>query len=122
VTLRIPDRVLRRGPEAYAGEPGVPRRVVVVGGGIAGLATAALLASRGHSGDLLAKNGLTISSVMPTACAVRAKACTTRLPLHPLRSACRTSSSSQSSIVARAARGSVGSGLSTISSATRTRA
>jgi 1-hydroxy-2-isopentenylcarotenoid 3,4-desaturase len=33
-----------------------PRRVVVVGGGIAGLATAALLASRGHSVDLLEKN------------------------------------------------------------------
>ena len=56
MTLRIPDRVLRRGPEAYAGEPGAPRRVVVVGGGIAGLATAALLASRGHSVDLLEKN------------------------------------------------------------------
>ncbi len=35
---------------------GGPRRVVVVGGGIAGLATAALLASRGHSVDLLEKN------------------------------------------------------------------
>jgi phytoene desaturase len=33
-----------------------PQRVVVVGGGIAGLATAALLASRGHSVDLLEKN------------------------------------------------------------------
>src|SRR4051795_5778984 len=32
------------------------RRAVVVGGGIAGLATAALLASRGHSVDLLEKN------------------------------------------------------------------
>ncbi len=32
------------------------RRVVVVGGGIAGLATAALLASRGHSVDLFEKN------------------------------------------------------------------
>ena len=31
-------------------------RVVVIGGGIAGLATAALLASRGHSVDLLEKN------------------------------------------------------------------
>ena len=33
-----------------------PLRVVVIGGGIAGLATAALLASRGHSVDLLEKN------------------------------------------------------------------
>jgi 1-hydroxy-2-isopentenylcarotenoid 3,4-desaturase len=32
------------------------RRVVVVGGGVAGLATAALLASRGHSVDLLEQN------------------------------------------------------------------
>jgi phytoene desaturase len=32
------------------------QRVVVIGGGIAGLATAALLASRGHSVDLLEKN------------------------------------------------------------------
>ncbi|MDO5711627.1 MAG: phytoene desaturase family protein [Micrococcales bacterium] len=33
-----------------------PARIVVIGGGIAGLATAALLASRGHSVDLLEKN------------------------------------------------------------------
>ena len=33
-----------------------PQRVVVVGGGIAGLATAALLASRGHEVDLVEKN------------------------------------------------------------------
>ena len=33
-----------------------PQRVVVIGGGIAGLATAALLASRGHGVDLLEKN------------------------------------------------------------------
>lgn len=33
-----------------------PQNVVIIGGGIAGLATAALLASRGHSVDLLEKN------------------------------------------------------------------
>jgi phytoene desaturase len=33
-----------------------PQQVVVIGGGIAGLATAALLASRGHSVDLLEQN------------------------------------------------------------------
>jgi phytoene desaturase len=33
-----------------------PRRVVIIGGGVAGLATAALLAARGHSVDLLEKN------------------------------------------------------------------
>lgn len=38
------------------GEPVHPRRVAIIGGGIAGLATAALLASRGHSVDLLDKN------------------------------------------------------------------
>ena len=56
MSLRIPDRALRRGPGASADEPAAPQRVVVVGGGIAGLATAALLASRGHSVDLLEKN------------------------------------------------------------------
>ena len=39
---------------ATGGEP--LRRVVVIGGGIAGLATAGLLASRGHDVDLLEKN------------------------------------------------------------------
>ncbi len=48
----ILDRLGRRTTPADSG----PRRVVVVGGGIAGLATAALLASRGHSVDLLEKN------------------------------------------------------------------
>lgn len=32
------------------------RRVVVIGGGIAGLATAGLLAAQGHDVDLLEKN------------------------------------------------------------------
>ncbi|MGA8210405.1 MAG: phytoene desaturase family protein [Nocardioidaceae bacterium] len=46
-------------PLRSAGRPKVAygaSRVVVIGGGIAGLATAALLASRGHSVDLLEKN------------------------------------------------------------------
>ena len=49
---RLPDALTRRSPAPGTG----PQRVVVVGGGIAGLATAALLASRGHSVDLLEKN------------------------------------------------------------------
>jgi 1-hydroxy-2-isopentenylcarotenoid 3,4-desaturase len=52
VTLRLPERLVRR---PRTGE-GLPRTVAVIGGGIAGLATAALLASRGHSVDLFEKN------------------------------------------------------------------
>jgi phytoene desaturase len=48
----LPDRSARRSTAAGSD----PRQVVVIGGGIAGLATAALLASRGHSVDLLEKN------------------------------------------------------------------
>ncbi|PKH40964.1 phytoene desaturase [Nocardioides alpinus] len=48
----LPERFSRRSAPAE----GEALRVVVIGGGIAGLATAALLASRGHSVDLLEKN------------------------------------------------------------------
>ena len=56
MTLRLPERLSRLTPTPRRAGDGSPRRVVVVGGGIAGLATAALLASRGHSVDLLEKN------------------------------------------------------------------
>lgn len=58
--LRLPERLTRLAPSprhtSGRTADGGTRRVVVVGGGIAGLATAALLASRGHSVDLLEKN------------------------------------------------------------------
>ncbi|MEO5709959.1 MAG: phytoene desaturase family protein [Nocardioidaceae bacterium] len=51
LTDRLPGRSTGRAAAGHGS-----RRVVIIGGGIAGLATAALLASRGHSVDLLEKN------------------------------------------------------------------
>ncbi|GGR65528.1 phytoene desaturase [Nocardioides luteus] len=55
--MSLPGRLSRLTATSRRAGDGSPQRVVVVGGGIAGLATAALLASRGHSVDLLEKNG-----------------------------------------------------------------
>ena len=52
--MALPDRLGRR--TGTTAPDGSAQRVVVIGGGIAGLATAALLASRGHSVDLVEKN------------------------------------------------------------------
>ena len=61
MTSLLPARTPVPAPAAERGA----RRVVVIGGGIAGLASAALLASRGHSVDLLEQHddgGLELSA------------------------------------------------------------
>ena len=52
MTSLLPDRSPKRAASAGQASP----RVVVIGGGIAGLASAALLASRGYDVDLIEKN------------------------------------------------------------------
>ncbi len=56
MTVLIPERFARPTARPTAVPTAGSSRVVVIGGGIAGLATAALLASRGHEVDLLEKN------------------------------------------------------------------
>ena len=56
LTGRLAGRLAGRSTRRSAAAGHGSRRVVIIGGGIAGLATAALLASRGHSVDLLEKN------------------------------------------------------------------
>ncbi|RYB92109.1 phytoene desaturase [Nocardioides oleivorans] len=54
--MRLPELVSGSPALPTPADDGSPTRVVVIGGGISGLATAALLASRGYSVDLLERN------------------------------------------------------------------
>lgn len=56
MSLRLPERLAHRPDTDEARGGARPQDVVVIGGGIAGLATAALLASRGYGVDLIEKN------------------------------------------------------------------